>query len=97
MKIDSIGDEKDLDDYEQINEASVHVPQSRLRGPTVAPPLALDSRMWLNMVHVKPPNIADLEIESIQKFILDYKKYAQKYLRQLLRNMKQIILDERQI
>ena len=49
------------------------------------------------MVHVKPPNIADLEIESIQKFILDYKKYAQKYLRQLLRNMKQIILDERQI
>ena len=39
---------------------------------TWAPPLTLDPGMLLNMVNVKPPYLADLEIESMKKFILDY-------------------------
>ena len=50
--------------------------------------------MWLNMVNVKPPYLPDLEVESIKKFILEYKRYSQKCPRQLLRNMQQFILEE---
>jgi len=49
--------------------------------------------MWLNMVNVKPLYLADLEIESMKKFILDYKWYSQKCPRQLLRNIQQFILE----
>ena len=56
--------------------------------------MALDLGMWLNMVNVKPPYLADLEIESMKKFILDYKRYSQKCPLQLLRNMQQFILEE---
>jgi len=72
---DMINDE-DLDDNEEMEEAPVRVPQRRVRGPAVAP-LALDPGMWLNIVNVKPPYLADLEIESMKKFILDYKRYSQ--------------------
>jgi len=37
-------------------------------------------------------SLADLE--SMQKFILDYKRYSQKRPRQLLRKMKQLILED---
>ena len=57
---------------------------------SVAPPLALDPEM----VNVKPPNLADLEIESMKKFILDDKRYSYKCLRQLIRNTQQFILEE---
>ena len=50
--------------------------------------------MWPNMVNVKPPYLADFEMESMKKFILDFKKYSQKCLRQLLRNMQQFILED---
>jgi len=46
------------------------------------------------MVNVKPPHLSDLEVESMKKFILDYKGYSQKCPRQLLRRMQQFILDE---
>ena len=46
------------------------------------------------MVNVKPPHLSDLEVESMKKFILDYKGYSQKCQRQLLRRMQQFILDE---
>ena len=49
--------------------------------------------MWLNMVNVKPPHLADLEVESMKKFNLDYKRYSQKYPRKLLRKMLQFILE----
>jgi len=38
--------------------------------------------------------IADLDVESMKKFILDYKRYSLKCLRQLLRKMQQFILEE---
>ena len=64
-------DEEDSDDNEEMEEALVRVPQRIVRGPVVAPQLALDPGMWLNMVNVKPPYLADLEIESMKKFMLD--------------------------
>ena len=48
----------------------------------------------MNMVDVNHPYLPDLEIESMKKFILEYKRYSQKCLRQLLRNMQQFILEE---
>ena len=78
--------EEDSDDNEEMGEAPYRV-------LAVAPPLALDPGMWLNMVNVKPLYLANLEIESMKKFILDYKRYSQKCPRLLLRNM-QFILEE---
>ena len=54
--------EEDSDDNEEMGEAPVRIPQRRVRGLAVAPPLALDPGMWLNMVNVTPPYLADLEI-----------------------------------
>ena len=31
---------------------------------------------------------------TLEKFMLDYKRYSQKFLRQLLRNMQQFILEK---
>ena len=58
---DPIGEEDDSDDNEEIHETP-------LRGPAVAPPLAWDPGMWLNMVNVKPPYLADLELKVWRKF-----------------------------
>jgi hypothetical protein len=57
-------------------------------------PLAVDPGMWLSMVNVKPPQLADLEVESMKKFILDFKRYAQRCPPQLLRRMQHFILEE---
>ena len=46
------------------------------------------------MVNVKPPYLSDLEIESMKKFILEYKRYSQKCPRQRLRSMQQFVLEE---
>ena len=43
----------------------------------------------LSMVNVKSPHLSDLEVESMKKFILDYKRCSQKCPRQLLRKMQQ--------
>ena len=37
------------------------------------------------MVNFKPRHLSDLEVESMKKLILDYKRYSQKCPRQLLR------------
>ena len=55
--------------------------------------LTMDPGLWLHMVNVKPPYLLDLEIESIKKFILEYKRYSQKCPRQLLRSMQQFVLE----
>ena len=60
--------EEDSDDNEEIEEVPVRFPQRMARGPAVAPQLALDPGMWMNMVNVKPPNLPDLEIESMKKW-----------------------------
>ena len=46
------------------------------------------------MVNFKPPHLSYLEVESMKKFILDYKRYSQKCPRQLLWKMQQFILEE---
>jgi len=71
-------DEEDSDDNEEMDEAPARVPQRKLRGLAVAPPLALNPGMWCNMVNMKLPYLADLEIESIKNFILDYNKVFSK-------------------
>ena len=39
--------------------------------------LSVASRIWPNMINVKSPHLADLEIESLKKFILDYERHSQ--------------------
>ena len=46
------------------------------------------------MVNVKPSHLADLEVDNMKEFILDYKRYRRKCPRQLLRKMQQFILKE---
>jgi len=70
----------------------VRAPHGRARPPVVVAPLAMDPGLWLNMVNVKPPYFVDMEIESMKKFILEYKGYSLKYHRQLLRFMQQFVL-----
>jgi hypothetical protein len=70
------------------------VPNPEVAVAAPAGPIAVDPGMWLSMVNVKPPQLADLEIESMKKFILDYKRYAQKCPEQLLRSMQQFILED---
>ena len=78
----------------ELLEEVVRVPHGRARPPAVIAPLAMDPGLWLNMVNVKPPYLLDLEIESMKKFILEYKRYSQKCPRQLLRSMQQFVLEE---
>ena len=51
----------------------------RAQPPGAVPPLAMDPGMWLNIVNVKPPYLLDLEIDGMKNFILEYKRYAQKF------------------
>jgi len=53
-------DEEYSDDDEEMEEEHVRVPQRIVRGPALVPPLALNPGMWLNMINVKPPYLADL-------------------------------------
>ena len=46
------------------------------------------------MVNVKTPYLANLELESMKKIILDDKRYSQKYPQQFLRRMQPFILEE---
>ena len=86
-------EEKILDERDAV---LLRIPGDRaLRGPPTVEILApIDHGMWLNMVNVKPPHLADLEVKFVKKIILDYKRYGQKCPRQLLRNMQQFILEE---
>ena len=60
--------------------------RSRCGPPAAEVPDAIDPGIWLNIVDVKPPHLSDLEVESMKKFILDYKRYSQKCPRKLPRN-----------
>ena len=46
------------------------------------------------MINVKPPHLADLEVESMKKFILDYRRCSKKCPRQLLRKIQQFFPEE---
>ena len=86
---------QDLDEiFEEREDILARVPRARGRAPAAALPAAIDPGMWLNMVNVKTPYLADLELESMKIFILDYKRYSQKCPQQLLRRMQTFILEE---
>ena len=55
----------------------VRAPLGRTRRPTVSAPLTMDPGMWLNMVNVIP-HVLKLEVDSMKKFIVEYKRYSQK-------------------
>ena len=76
-----------------VVQLRIHIPGARDRsGPPAEPiPATTNPGMWLNMVNIEPPHLADLEIESVKKFIFNYKLYIQKYPRQLPRNVQQFI------
>ena len=59
-------------------------------------PAAIDPGMILNMVNVKSRHLADLEVESMKKFILDYMRYSQSSSRWSVTKMaenKKILLN----
>ena len=58
----------------------IRVPGARARGgPTSAAILApIDPGMWLSIINVNKPHLADLEVESMKKIIFDYERYSQK-------------------
>ena len=92
--------ESDTEEDEILKEREaiplhIRIPGARARGgPSAAAiPAPIDPGMWISMVNVKPPHLSDLEVESMTKFILDYKRYSQKCPRQLLRKMQQFILE----
>jgi radical SAM superfamily enzyme with C-terminal helix-hairpin-helix motif len=48
------------------------VPNPEVAAAAPAAPIAVYPGMWLSMVNVNPAQLADLEIESMKIFILDY-------------------------
>jgi len=86
--------EADSSSGDESLEEVVRAPLGRARPPAIVAPLAMDPGMWLNMVNVKPPYLVDLEVDSMKKFILEYKRYSQKCPRQLLRSIQQFVLEE---
>jgi hypothetical protein len=88
--------EEEILEYREPCSLRIRIPGARARSgpPAAAIPAPFDPGMWLSMVNVKPPHLADLEVESMKKFILDYKRYSQKCPRLLLRKMQQFILEE---
>jgi len=75
----------------------IHIPGASARGgpPAAAIPAPIGPGMWLFMVNVKPPDLADLEVEIMKKFIQDYKRYSQKMSPTIATEMKQFILEEK--
>ena len=65
---------------EERDAVPLSIRKARDRGepPAVAMPAPIDPGIWLNMVNVKPLHLADLDKESMKKFILDYKRYSHK-------------------
>ena len=93
--------ESDTEEDESLDEREavplcIRIPGARARGgPPAAAILApIDPGMWLSMVNVKPPH---LDVESMKKFILGYKRYGQKCPRQLLRKIIEAIYPRRAI
>ena len=59
-------------------------------------PLAMDPKLWLNMVNVIFLFfLLDLDIDSMKRYVdLEYKRYYHMCPRQLLRSMQQFVLEE---
>jgi len=71
---------QNLDDvFEEQEDIPARVPRARGRAPAASLPSAIDPGMCLNMVNIKTPYLSDLEFASINTFILDCKRYSQKF------------------
>jgi hypothetical protein len=76
----------------------VEPPQTPVRGlgadaPAITPVVIVPG-MWRSMVNIKSPQLFDMELESMKKFILEYKRYAQKCPEALRRKMQHFLLKE---
>jgi len=76
------------------NSWKCRAPHGRARPPAVVASLAMAPGLRLDMVNVKPSYSLDLEIDCMKQLILEYKRYTQKWPRQLLRSMQQFVLEE---
>ena len=80
-------EEEEILEERDVSPLRIRIPGARARGgpPAAATPAApIDTGMWLSIVNDKPPHLSDLEVENTKKFILGYKRYSQKCLRQSL-------------
>ena len=74
--VESDTEEEEILEERVASPLRIRIPGARGRGgpPAAAIPDPIDTNMrWLNII-VKLPHLADLEIESMKKFILDYKR-----------------------
>jgi len=74
--VESDTEESDILEQRDQVPLRIYISRARSRGrcPAVENPAAIDPGMWLSMV--KPSHLADLEVESMKEFILDYKRYS---------------------
>jgi len=67
QEVDLDAPAQDLDDiFEEREDIPARALRARGRAPAAAFPAAIDPGMWLNMVNVKTPYLADLELESLK-------------------------------
>jgi hypothetical protein len=78
----------------QVEEVVPVPAQGQAAAVAAVAPMVMDPGMWLNMFNVKPPQLADIEIESMKKFILEHKSYFQKCSEQLCWRMQHFILED---
>ena len=89
-------DKEEEEILEERDTSLLRIAGARDQGRSAAAaafPATIDPGMWLDMVNVKPPHVADLEMESMKKFILDYQRFSKKYRSQLQRKMQPFILE----
>ena len=59
-----------MDNQIDVDSSDNELLEEVVGAPHGIAPLAMDPRLWLSMVNVKPPYLLDLEIESMKKFVL---------------------------
>ena len=71
--VQSDDEEEEILEERDVVPLRIRIPGARDRGGPLAAaiPAPIDPEMWLDMVNVKPPHLADLEVES--------RVYAQSY------------------
>ena len=69
-------DSNSSSDHEGSEEV-VRAPLGKIRSPAVISSLGI----WLNTVQIKSPYLVDMEVDSMKKFIVEYKRYSQKWPR----------------
>ena len=78
--VESDNEEEEILEERDAVPLRIRIASARARGGPLAAamPARIDPGMWFSMGHIKlPPHLADLEVESMEKFILDHKRYSQ--------------------